>query len=73
MSVWSAVWPLPQAVILRESGVSSTPRPFGSIADVSGILDHLLSRVMTIASEILTSYFVNSANAPFQSSGGGLF
>src|ERR1700692_1956175 len=27
-----------QAVIPRESGVSSTPRPFGSIADVSGIL-----------------------------------
>jgi hypothetical protein len=29
------------------SGRSSTPRPIGSIIDVSGILDHPLSRVMT--------------------------
>ena len=29
----------PPVVILRESGVSSTPRLIGSIADVSGILD----------------------------------
>jgi hypothetical protein len=27
----------------RESGASSTPRPFGSTVDVSGILDHPLS------------------------------
>jgi hypothetical protein len=29
------------------SGVSSTPRLLDLIADVSGILDHPLSRVMT--------------------------
>jgi hypothetical protein len=28
----------------REGGVSSTPRPFGSIANAGGILDHPLSR-----------------------------
>jgi hypothetical protein len=33
MSVWSTVQPRSQAVILRESGVSSTPRPFGQITD----------------------------------------
>ena len=38
----------PTAVILRESGVSSTPRLIGSSTDVSGILDHPLSRVMTV-------------------------
>jgi len=32
----------------RESGASSTPRPFDSIIDASGILDHPLSRVMTV-------------------------
>jgi hypothetical protein len=69
MSVWGAVCPRPQGVILRESGVSSTPRPFDSITAISGILDHPLSRVMTFASE--TPYFVSSAKAPFQSSGGG--
>ena len=37
----------PPAVILRESGVSSTPWLLGSITDVSGILGHPLSRVMT--------------------------
>jgi hypothetical protein len=31
----------------RESGASSTPRLIGSINDVSGILDRLLSRAMT--------------------------
>jgi hypothetical protein len=36
-----------QVVILRESGGSGTPRLLGSIADVSGILDHPLSRAMT--------------------------
>jgi hypothetical protein len=36
------------AVILRDSGVSSTPRLLDSIAGVSGILDHPLSRVMTL-------------------------
>ena len=36
-----------QLVIPREGGVSSTPRPLGSIADVSGILDHPPPRVMT--------------------------
>src|ERR1700730_11562014 len=34
------------AVMLRESGASSTPRPFGSIADVSGILDRPLEPVI---------------------------
>jgi hypothetical protein len=33
--------------MLRESGASSTPRRLGSIADISGILDHPLSRMMT--------------------------
>ncbi|WP_291570082.1 hypothetical protein, partial [Bradyrhizobium sp.] len=33
-------------VIPRESGISSTPRPLGSIANASGILDHPLSRMM---------------------------
>ena len=37
----------PTLVIPRESGGSSTPRLHGSIAGVSGILDHPLSRVMT--------------------------
>jgi hypothetical protein len=37
------------------SGVSSTPRPFGSIADVSGILDHPLSRVMTAGFKFQTA------------------
>jgi hypothetical protein len=36
-----------KTVVPRESGVSSTPGLLGSIADVSGILDHPLSRVMT--------------------------
>src|SRR6266404_7326984 len=36
-----------EAVILRESGVSSTLRPHGSISGAGGILDHPLSRVMT--------------------------
>src|SRR5882724_2411726 len=35
------------AVILRESGGSSTPRLLGSIIGVSGILGHPPSRVMT--------------------------
>src|ERR1700676_1088809 len=35
------------AVILRESGVSSTPRLRGPSSNVSGILGHPLSRVMT--------------------------
>jgi hypothetical protein len=35
------------AVIPREGGVSSTLRLFGSAINVSGILDHPLSRVMT--------------------------
>src|SRR3954447_17058868 len=35
------------AVILRESGGSSTPRLLGSITGVSGILDHPHARVMT--------------------------
>ena len=39
---------LAHLVIPRESGVSSTPRLIDSIADVSGILDHPLSRVMTV-------------------------
>jgi hypothetical protein len=34
-------------VILREGGVSSTPRPLDSIAGVSGILDRPPSRAMT--------------------------
>jgi hypothetical protein len=34
------------AVMLRESGASSTPRPFGFIADVSGILDRPLEPVI---------------------------
>ena len=34
-------------VVSREGGGSSTPRPIGSIIDVSGILDHPPSRVMT--------------------------
>jgi hypothetical protein len=33
-------------VILRESGVSSTPRLLDSIAGVSGILDHPLEPVI---------------------------
>jgi hypothetical protein len=36
------------AVIPRESGVSSTPRPLDSSINVSGILDHPLTRVMTV-------------------------
>jgi hypothetical protein len=45
--VWRGV-PAPQtAVMPREGGASSTPRLHGSIAGVSGILDHPLSRVMT--------------------------
>src|SRR5262249_43573684 len=35
------------AVIPRECGVSSTPRPFGSITSVSGILGHPHLRVTT--------------------------
>jgi hypothetical protein len=34
-----AAWPN-SSVIPREGGESSTPRPYGSIADVSGILGH---------------------------------
>jgi len=34
--------------MLRACGASSTPRPFGSITDVSGILVHPPSRVMTV-------------------------
>ena len=42
--------PHSQLVMPRASGVSSTPRPFGSIIDVSGILDRplSLSRAMTV-------------------------
>src|SRR5438270_2609303 len=36
-----------EIVIPREGGVSSTPRPIGSITDVSGILDRPPSRTMT--------------------------
>jgi hypothetical protein len=36
------------AVIPRESGVSSTPRPIASTIISSGILDHPPSRVMTV-------------------------
>ena len=36
-------------VIPRESGVSSTLQPFGSITDAGGILDRPLSRAMTVA------------------------
>ena len=42
---------LPTLVIPREGGASSTPRPLGSIMDVSGILVHPPSRVMTIGDE----------------------
>src|SRR5258708_33413439 len=37
------------AVIPRESGVSSTPRLFGSITSAGGILDRPLSRTMTLS------------------------
>jgi hypothetical protein len=37
----------PPAVVFRAGGVSSTPRPPGSITDVSGILDRPPSRTMT--------------------------
>jgi hypothetical protein len=46
----NAVWrgaQLTTTVVARESGRSSTPRPVCSIIDVSGILGHPLSRVMT--------------------------
>src|SRR3954469_5756419 len=33
--------------MLRESGASSKPRPIGPIVEVSGILDHPLSRMTT--------------------------
>jgi uncharacterized membrane protein len=39
--------------MLRESGASSTPRPIGSTTEVSGILDHPLSRMMTTIFESL--------------------
>jgi hypothetical protein len=42
MSVWGAVCPRPQAVILRESGVSSTPRPFDQIMDT---LEYWITRI----------------------------
>jgi len=35
----------PQRVIPREGGVSRAPRPLDLVADVSGILDHPLSRI----------------------------
>jgi hypothetical protein len=38
---------VPKLAILRESGVSSTPRLLGLITFTFGILDHPLSRVMT--------------------------
>src|SRR5579863_8026508 len=44
-------------VVPRASGVSSTPRLLGSIMDVSGILDHPLSRMMTTWSQ---QYSLNS-------------
>jgi len=41
--------PTPQQVVIpRACGGSSTPRPLGSIANASGILDHPLSRMMTV-------------------------
>jgi hypothetical protein len=36
------------AVVLREGGGPSTPRPIGSIAGVSGIPDRPPSRTMTV-------------------------
>jgi len=56
-----------RAVILRESGVSSTLGPIGSITAVSGILHHPLSRVMTVEGvarvrdKLLGIQFSNSA------------
>src|SRR4051794_14855659 len=43
------------AIIPREGGVSSTPRLFGSITAVSGILDRPPSRVMTVECEAAIS------------------
>jgi hypothetical protein len=43
------------AVMLRESGASSTPRRLGSIVGVSGILDHPLSRMMTVVDTVSRS------------------
>ena len=40
---------LTKAVIPRESGVSSTLRPLGSITTASGILDHPLEPVIGLA------------------------
>jgi hypothetical protein len=45
----------------RESGASSTPRLFDSIAGVSGILDHPLSRMMTAAGYAADSNFQTAA------------
>jgi hypothetical protein len=42
--------PPPTAVVPRACGAPSTPRPFGSIIDASGILDHPPSRMMTVES-----------------------
>jgi hypothetical protein len=49
----------------RESGASSTPWLLGSITDVSGILDHPLSRVTTTfdvdASETRIALSINAS------------
>src|SRR5882724_3007311 len=44
-----------EIVIPREGGVSSTLRLFGSIINVSGILDHPPSRVMTAEYDVAFS------------------
>jgi hypothetical protein len=50
-------------VIPREGGVSSTPRLLGSIAGVSGILDHPLSRMMTVVPGDLSYYAAGTGSA----------
>jgi hypothetical protein len=46
----------------REGGASSTPRRFGSITGVSGILDHPPSRVMTTEIDFQTAKPSSRAN-----------
>jgi hypothetical protein len=46
------------AVMLRESGASSTPRPRDSVAGVAGILDRPFSRAMTPVVNLRPTAFV---------------
>ncbi len=58
-----------EAVVLRESGGPSTPRPLGFIAEVSGILDRPLSRAMTVLARNLQFQFADATGVLAGASG----